>query len=222
MWLRAIFGLPMVSLIGCMHLSATDRIEYVVADQTIAFDRRPWEAKGNLRPWEEGETINPDGTMTIVVSNSCGFVDMTLRVQSLGSFLRGPSTPKHHMKIIASMGEWCRVRHLIVDSDELLYLRNWRGQYFLEGAAPILRDSEKRPFIVNSELIEYAELGHMTVPLNADSNSGGCFARSELTPDFIEELRAEAELVEVAYGMCFSRGVYLDRLQSALADRRER
>src|SRR5688500_12768807 len=119
-------NLPIATLFllsGCAHHSGVDQFEFFVANQTVALDKRPWQGKGNLRPWDKGEILEPDGTFSIVISNSCGFVDVTYRAQSLADYLSDAES-SHDLSVVDSMGEWCRVRHVIIDMDELLLLRN--------------------------------------------------------------------------------------------------
>ena len=221
MWRLTFPTAALLLLSGCANQSGFDNFEYVVANQTVALDKRPWQGKGNLRPWEKGEILEPDGTVSIVISNSCGFVDVTYRAQSLADYLSDAESSTHDLRVVESMGEWCRVRHMIIDMDELLLLRNWHGKRFVEGSAAILRDSLEKPFVVDSDFIENAELGSLVTPLKLEPTSGGCFAQSDLTPEFVEELRAEAALVETSEGMCFERGIYLQTLLTGFSARSE-
>src|SRR5262245_5011593 len=81
------------ALIACYALATVEAAEppgteeYVVVKGIIALDKRPWQGKGNLRPWEERQTNNADGSTTIRMSNSCGFVAITYAGMSLERYL---------------------------------------------------------------------------------------------------------------------------------------
>src|SRR5262245_21604522 len=119
-------GALVATFIACYALATPEAAEpsgtqeYIVVKVITAPDKRPWHGKGNLRPWEERQTNNADGSTTVRMSNSCGFVEITYAGMSLERYLSARHFEPSPELVVASMSEWCTVGGLLYEEETLL------------------------------------------------------------------------------------------------------
>lgn len=197
---------------GCISSTRSRDDGYFIVNEVVALDKRPVARLPNLYPWEESSHIETNGTQSIVISNSCGFVKVVYRGVPLAKMPRDLDHLRQEVTVLQQMGEWCQVASLLQERPTLLRVRAWSGHLYVLDAASIYRDRDDRPFVGDRHFVHSAGLTNGVAAVAHSPGGDECF-HGPHSADF-EDLQHSFHVERIGDSVCITRGVYLDALRA--------
>jgi hypothetical protein len=157
---------------------------------------------------EAGGSSEPGNVEGIVVSNDCGFADVTYYLYRSG----GAELARSLWTGRVLLGEWCALGDFIFDYPELLEYTSRRGVSYVLDHAAIYEDGAGRPFVADEGFLEQAQLKWLQEPIVEPREGTGCFRPGNPSYESIKESQFSATFEDE---ICYTKGVYLWRILGA-------
>lgn len=111
----------LLAALALPSISFAEDLRWAVVHDTVAVNKQHSLSLGNVYPWLAPPPKSEDGLEAVVVSNSCGFVELTYAVESVASAAGAADGRKlRKEKFYYQMGEWCRLDVGLIESETLV------------------------------------------------------------------------------------------------------
>ena len=180
---------------GDIFFYITHRVENIQSLESETFG-------SNIPPWKLNEDIKED---EVLFSNACHFYEIEYLVERLEHIEQ--DLELEEIAFIARPGEWCDLREYVYPHAQLVVVKHWGSDFYIEEFEEIYQGKQDKYFIVNPTFITQYKLDRYYEDLDNESIESTCQIENKQT-----DKTFNANMIMINGLQCYTKGVYLNKL----------